>query len=1209
MLFCVFMLLSLYVATAHSQDFVCGYGLAGDEVTATYREEIASYRSSSSTDPIYVLPLFGKFKDSIDPMDLNSLKDRDGNFNESVTNLLDSGHKGSLAHFFNEMSYGALSLTIPERDRTVVETWLESKQMTLDPYFGKMPGTTATSADCGPKLRGWRNALRAFAREVIEAADTSINFDNYDSDKDGRLTLAVAVFNPVEFSLLCGPNGTVFDLSYVTNDHINGDTSQAKTQLDARVITGDHSNSFPYLVGLMAHEYGHAIGLPELYDRTNRFESNTDYDNHSAGIGYYGVMGKGNNGYAVRREGVVDGPAPLSEWSRIDLGWIEDSPTATDDRLDLVPGDMDLSIHDINSDNGKVYKILVPGKTSEYFLLSNRQNTYDGTESSVGSYYDEYAPASGLLIYHVDEDVDPSNLPNTLFTTLPSRANPYGSVDINAYEERKFVDVECADGLWLNAGPGATAITPTANSERGGDNLDYWTGSNSTWKENRRGNIGDRGDVWTTGEFTPYTNPSTDGYNGMGTADYKDDEQTEFTGIAMREISQANGVVSVDIRFIPDTPEDFSATVSRDQVDLSWSAPDPNRAVITGYEYSDGSLDSGGNEIWTLLTSDHNLTDDGAGTFTAMIGDLTGRIYTFKVRAFTENEKGLASASASVDLLFQRIEGTAKVSVPESVDVSGMATGPVDVGVYTNTAPNSNQPVWSLIGADASTFSLVQTSSNSANERTLQFKEPPNYEVPLVGDGYKTTYDIGVVVKDVPLSRAVGTNGAALADTLLVTVEVTNVEEAGSVGLSPLPPRVGVPLVARLTDPDEGLTFTGASWVWQRRADDAAAWQPVSTGAAGARANYPELSSYVPKASDVGYHLRATVDYTDNHGPNKRAESEPTAVVVAANSPPEITTDTEEATHVSVEENSTDVYTYMATDPDGDTITWELGGADAGDFTLTGGVLAFVNPPNYEDSADADTNNEYAVDVIASDGSLSSTLMVRVTVSDMDEPPTFAEDSPASVDMNENTTVVHTYTADDPDEGHTITWSLTSLGTDHEALELVGSAANQRTLQFKDDAQPNYEVKSSYSLTLQVQSAPDEGGEGVQSASLAVAVAIRNAEDTGSLVLQGLVNAPVVGTALVAQLTDEDGHISLVMDGWQWQRKLPDALNWQNVSEPVGGTRDTPPTLHSYTPTDADLGHLLRATVSYTDGYGDDTATLTSDETTAWLPVRTARRR
>ena len=151
-----------------------------------------------------------------------------------------------------------------------------------------------------------------------------------------------------------------------------------------------------------------------------------------------------------------------------------------------------------------------------------------------------------------------------------------------------------------------------------------------------------------------------------------------------------------------------------------------------------------------------------------------------------------------------------------------------------------------------------------------------------MGDGYKTTYDIGVVVKDVPLSGAVSTNGAALADTLLVTVEVTNVEEAGSVVLSPLLPRVGVPLVARLTDPDEGLTFTGASWAWQRQADDTADWQPVSTGAAGARENDPELSSYAPKASDVGYHLRAVVDpYRDALGAGKRAHSDPSLAVQA----------------------------------------------------------------------------------------------------------------------------------------------------------------------------------------------------------------------------------------------------------------------------------------------------------------------------------------
>ena len=221
------------------------------------------------------------------------------------------------------------------------------------------------------------------------------------------------------------------------------------------------------------------------------------------------------------------------------------------------------------------------------------------------------------------------------------------------------------------------------------------------------------------------------------------------------------------------------------------------------------------------------------------------------------------------------LEGLLDLVVREYIDPD--IVGPVDVGVYRNTSPNPNAPVWSLIGADASSFTLVQTSSN---ERTLQFKEPPNYEVPLAGGGYKTTYNVGVVVRDVPLSGAVGATDGAVSDTLLVSVTVVNVEEAGSVVLSPQPPQVGVALVARLTDPDEGLTFTGASWAWHRRARDAASWQPVSvpSGAAGATDNYPELSSYTP-SSDVGYYLRASVRYTDHHGPNKSAEGTTSAPV------------------------------------------------------------------------------------------------------------------------------------------------------------------------------------------------------------------------------------------------------------------------------------------------------------------------------------------
>ena len=55
-------------------------------------------------------------------------------------------------------------------------------------------------------------------------------------------------------------------------------------------------------------------------------------------------------------------------------------------------------------------------------------------------------------------------------------------------------------------------------------------------------------------------------------------------------------------------------------------------------------------------------------------------------------------------------------------------------------------------------------------------------------------------------------------------------------------------------------------------------------------------------------------------------------------------------TALEYDENGTGpVATFSATDQDGDAIEWSLGGADAGDFTIDGGVLAFKESPNYED--------------------------------------------------------------------------------------------------------------------------------------------------------------------------------------------------------------------------------------------------------------------
>ena len=77
-----------------------------------------------------------------------------------------------------------------------------------------------------------------------------------------------------------------------------------------------------------------------------------------------------------------------------------------------------------------------------------------------------------------------------------------------------------------------------------------------------------------------------------------------------------------------------------------------------------------------------------------------------------------------------------------------------------------------------------------------------------------------------------------------------------------------------------------------------------------------------------------------------------------------------------------DVATYTAEGVYGNDATWSLSGDDAGDFSIsTTGVLSFVNPPNVNNPADANSDNVYMVTVVAtSTGGEMAQKMVTVTV-------------------------------------------------------------------------------------------------------------------------------------------------------------------------------------------------------------------------------------
>ena len=109
--------------------------------------------------------------------------------------------------------------------------------------------------------------------------------------------------------------------------------------------------------------------------------------------------------------------------------------------------------------------------------------------------------------------------------------------------------------------------------------------------------------------------------------------------------------------------------------------------------------------------------------------------------------------------------------------------------------------------------------------------------------------------------------------------------------------------------------------------------------------------------------------------------------------------------------------------------TWTLEGDDAGDFSISGGMLTFSSPPNHEAAADADMDNTYMVTVKADAGGEMARIPVTVTVTNVDEAPDVTGDATAEYAENATSTVA-TYTAVDP-EGAEIVWSL---GGDDAAL-------------------------------------------------------------------------------------------------------------------------------------------------------------------------------
>ena len=271
-------------------------------------------------------------------------------------------------------------------------------------------------------------------------------------------------------------------------------------------------------------------------------------------------------------------------------------------------------------------------------------------------------------------------------------------------------------------------------------------------------------------------------------------------------------------------------------------------------------------------------------------------------------------------------------------------------------------------------------------------------------------------------------------------------------------------------------------------------------------------------------------------------------------------------TAVEFPENSTDAiaaYRVTGATP-GTTVAWEVGGTDARRFAIDAtGALSFRSARDFEKPNDGNRDNSYEVEVSASAGSDSHSLEVIVTVTGVNEAPTFElETAQLSVTENApaNRRVGGALGVTDPDDGDTRTFSLAGQATDEFNIDGEGQIRALR------DAVLDYEGSPTLNVTAVVT---DQGG---LSDSLPVVITLTDADDPG--IVSFSPSQPSVGVAFAATVTDDDGVTGRVR--WRWYRA-------ENVGDEFSRIRSA--TRSDYTPVEEDQGYMLRVTVTYEDNF------------------------
>lgn len=264
-----------------------------------------------------------------------------------------NGATGSVKDYYYDVSFGQLEL-----NPTVVGPYTLSQPMA---YYG---ATGPSFSDVNPK---------EMVSEACALADSEIDFSQFDMNNDGIVDAVHVIFAGAG-EASTGETDAIWPhrWNFYPSDSFN--ITFDGVSLKDYSCSAEKMGSGMDGIGTICHEFGHVLGLPDLYD--------TDYagsGGQATAINTWSIMASGSYNNCSNT------PASFTAYEKYRLNWLQLDTLEVAGEYVLPP----------LMDSNKAY-IITSLYEDEFFVFENRNQ----------SSWDTYVPNSGGLIFHVKREGD-----------------------------------------------------------------------------------------------------------------------------------------------------------------------------------------------------------------------------------------------------------------------------------------------------------------------------------------------------------------------------------------------------------------------------------------------------------------------------------------------------------------------------------------------------------------------------------------------------------------------------------------------------------------------------------------------------------------------------------------------------------------------------------------------------------------------------------